>query len=130
MNLLRAARSSMAMRRFLAASVLCGVVISGSTIASAVVLAHIVAGVLTEPASRSLAHWAGPLWILLALWALRTVAQWLQGRVSQRGATAVIEKSGDDEIMITFEQPQRAITPGQAAVFYDDNVVVGGGWIA
>jgi ATP-binding cassette subfamily C protein CydD len=80
----------MAMRRFLAASVLCGVVISGSTIASAVVLAHIVAGVLTEPASRSLAHWAGPLWILLALWSTRTVAHWLQGRLSRRGATAVI----------------------------------------
>jgi tRNA-specific 2-thiouridylase len=51
-------------------------------------------------------------------------------RHRHQGATAVIEKSGDDEIMITFEQPQRAITPGQAAVFYDDNVVVGGGWIA
>jgi tRNA-specific 2-thiouridylase len=31
---------------------------------------------------------------------------------------------------ITFDQPQRAVTPGQAAVFYDGDVVVGGGWIA
>ena len=44
-------------------------------------------------------------------------------------APAVIEKAGDDEILVTFDQPQRAITLGQAAVFYDGDVVVGGGWI-
>jgi ATP-binding cassette subfamily C protein CydD len=78
------------MRRYLAASVACGVVISGTTIASAVVLAQIVAGVVTQPATRSLDHWAGPLWILVALWVTRTLAHWMQGRLSQRGATAVI----------------------------------------
>jgi tRNA-uridine 2-sulfurtransferase len=45
-------------------------------------------------------------------------------------AAAVIERAGDDEILVTFDEPQRAITPGQAAVFYDGDVVVGGGWIA
>jgi tRNA-specific 2-thiouridylase len=45
-------------------------------------------------------------------------------------AAAMIEKAGADEILVTFDQPQRAITPGQAAVFYDGDVVVGGGWIA
>jgi tRNA-specific 2-thiouridylase len=45
-------------------------------------------------------------------------------------ATAVMEKAGDDEILVTFDKPQRAITPGQAAVFYDGDVVVGGGWIS
>ena len=45
-------------------------------------------------------------------------------------APATIEKSGDHEIVVTFDEPQRAITPGQAAVFYDGDVVVGGGWIA
>lgn len=45
-------------------------------------------------------------------------------------ASAVIEKSGNDEILVTFDEPQRAVTPGQAAVFYDGDVVVGGGWIA
>ena len=44
-------------------------------------------------------------------------------------APATLEKSGDDELLVTFDQPQRAITPGQAAVFYDGDVVVGGGWI-
>jgi tRNA-uridine 2-sulfurtransferase len=40
------------------------------------------------------------------------------------------ERAGDGEILVTFDQPQRAITPGQAAVFYDGDVVVGGGWIS
>jgi tRNA-uridine 2-sulfurtransferase len=45
-------------------------------------------------------------------------------------APATIEKLRDDEVLATFDQPQRAVTPGQAAVFYDGDVVVGGGWIA
>jgi tRNA-specific 2-thiouridylase len=45
-------------------------------------------------------------------------------------AAAVIERAGEDEVRVTFDQPQRAITPGQAAVFYDGEIVVGGGWIA
>ena len=44
-------------------------------------------------------------------------------------AAALIEKADEDEILITFEEPQRAVTPGQAAVFYDGDIVVGGGWI-
>ena len=44
-------------------------------------------------------------------------------------APATIAKSGDDEILVKFDEPQRAITPGQAAVFYDADIVVGGGWI-
>ncbi len=45
-------------------------------------------------------------------------------------ARASIEKSSDDVVKVTFEEPQRAITPGQSVVFYDGDVVVGGGWIS
>ena len=44
-------------------------------------------------------------------------------------AAAVIEPGPDGEAVVTFDEPQRAVTPGQAAVFYDGDVVVGGGWI-
>ena len=50
-------------------------------------------------------------------------------RHRHEAAPAILEKTGDDEITATFDTPQRAITPGQAAVFYDGDDVVGGGWI-
>ncbi len=83
-------RTSPAMRRYLVASVLCGVLITGATIGAAVVLADVVAGVITDPTTRHLRHWAGPLTILLGLWAIRTVAHWLQSRLASTGATQVI----------------------------------------
>jgi tRNA-uridine 2-sulfurtransferase len=44
-------------------------------------------------------------------------------------AWATLEPSVPDEILATFDEPQRAVTPGQSAVFYDNDEVVGGGWI-
>src|SRR5262249_2969679 len=51
-------------------------------------------------------------------------------RHRHEAAPATIERIGDDEILAIFDEPQRAVTPGQAAVFYDGDIVVGGGWIA
>ncbi len=44
-------------------------------------------------------------------------------------AWAMLEPAGPDEVTATFDEPQRAVTPGQSAVFYDGDEVVGGGWI-
>jgi tRNA-specific 2-thiouridylase len=44
-------------------------------------------------------------------------------------APATIEPLPNGECLVTFDDPQRAITPGQAVVFYDGDLVVGGGWI-
>jgi tRNA-specific 2-thiouridylase len=45
-------------------------------------------------------------------------------------AWARLEPAGAGEVLASFDVPQRAVTPGQAAVFYDGDEVVGGGWIA
>jgi tRNA-specific 2-thiouridylase len=50
-------------------------------------------------------------------------------RHRHEAAAATLTMSGDDQATATFDQPQRAVTPGQAAVFYDGDSVVGGGWI-
>ena len=44
-------------------------------------------------------------------------------------AWATLSQDGEDCVRAVFDEPQRAITPGQAAVFYDGDEVVGGGWI-
>ena len=44
-------------------------------------------------------------------------------------AWATLRADGEDCVRAVFDEPQRAITPGQAAVFYDGDEVVGGGWI-
>lgn len=50
-------------------------------------------------------------------------------RYSHQGAPAQVELLEGGKIKVTFAQSQRAITPGQAAVFYDGKRLIGGGWI-
>lgn len=51
-------------------------------------------------------------------------------RYRHKEAPATIEPLDDDRVRVVFDEPQRAFTPGQAVVFYQDEVVVGGGWIS
>lgn len=50
-------------------------------------------------------------------------------RYGHRPAACQVEMSGEDEMKVRFEDAQRAITPGQAVVIYDGEMVVGGGTI-
>lgn len=50
-------------------------------------------------------------------------------RYNHKGAWCTVEKTGEDEITCTFDEPIRAVTPGQAVVLYDGEYVLGGGTI-
>ncbi|MDR0374565.1 MAG: tRNA 2-thiouridine(34) synthase MnmA [Treponema sp.] len=50
-------------------------------------------------------------------------------RYLQKERRGTVEQIGQDAVRIVFDEPQGAITPGQAAVFYDGDLVVGGGTI-
>lgn len=50
-------------------------------------------------------------------------------RYSHQGAECVVEECEKDRVTVRFLEPVRAVTPGQAVVFYDGNTVLGGGTI-
>lgn len=50
-------------------------------------------------------------------------------RYNHKGTKALIRKVNDDLVECIFNEPQRAVTPGQAVVFYDGDYVLGGGTI-
>lgn len=51
-------------------------------------------------------------------------------RHRHREAAATLEPLGDDRVRVSFDEPQSAIAPGQGVAFYDDDLLLGGGWIS
>jgi len=47
----------------------------------------------------------------------------------QAAAATLYPTAESSRVEVRFDEPQRAVTPGQAAVFYDGDLVLGGGWI-
>jgi len=54
----------------------------------------------------------------------------VQVRASHSGAAATVRLLADDQFEVHFDEPVFAITPGQCAVCYDGEVLLGGGWIS
>lgn len=50
-------------------------------------------------------------------------------RHTQLETPCTVEQTGEDELLVRFDTPVRAVTPGQAVVLYDGDVVLGGGTI-
>ncbi|MEY8016571.1 thiol reductant ABC exporter subunit CydD [Mycobacterium servetii] len=106
------------MRRYLVAAVGCGVVISACAVGSAIVLGHLVARAVAHP-PPGLRGWLGPLSALAALWAVRAVTHWLQARLGQRGASAVIADLNGQVLAAVTARP-----PAELAAQRDDAAVV------
>jgi tRNA-specific 2-thiouridylase len=53
----------------------------------------------------------------------------IQIRYNNRGAAGQVRRVGQDRFEVIFDAPVSAVTPGQAAVLYDGDKVLGGGWI-
>lgn len=66
-------------------------------------------------------------------WFLKPSAGRFQAHVKIRSqhpkARAEVRRLSEHEVEVTFEEPQEAVTPGQAAVFYEGRRILGGGWI-
>jgi tRNA-specific 2-thiouridylase len=88
---------------------------------------RVTVGADAELATRTL-HARGLNWISIST---PTAPMRVRVKIRHRHepAWATIEPAGPDEILAAFDEPQRAVTPGQSAVFYDGDEVVGGGWI-
>lgn len=93
--------------------------IAACTIGSAVVLADVVARVITDPTSRDVGVLAPQIAILAALWTVRTLVQWQQGRLAQHGASAVIADLSEQVLTAATSLP-----PRQLAAHRDDAAVV------
>ncbi len=50
-------------------------------------------------------------------------------RYNHPGAEATVDPIAVDRVRVRFKHPQKAVTPGQAVVFYQGDVLLGGGWI-
>ena len=93
----------------------------------------------TDPATNTV--WVGPEGNLAALNLLAREATWIgaspsgplacQARIRSRAvpAEALVIPLPDGRLQVSFADPQRAITPGQAVVFYRDEELLGGAWI-
>ncbi|WP_433523342.1 ABC transporter ATP-binding protein/permease [Nocardia pseudovaccinii] len=77
-------------RRYLVLSVALSVVITGSIVVTAVALATVLAGVVTDPGRRNSGAWTFELVVLVVAIGCRVLATWVQSRIAHRAGAAVV----------------------------------------
>lgn len=71
-------------------------------------------------------NWINPIELPLGQTSMRC---WAKTRYRQPDQSCTVNFRGDDEVQVVFDQPQRAVTPGQSVVFYERDHCLGGGVI-
>ena len=102
-------RAAPAARPYLAGTVFCGAIIAACAIGAAVLTGHLVAAVVTEPDRRDPDAWTAELLGLAALWFLRALTQWVQGRLGQRGAAAAVAELSAEVLRSVTALPPNAL---------------------
>ncbi|WP_327148573.1 thiol reductant ABC exporter subunit CydD [Nocardia sp. NBC_01329] len=119
-RLWRYARSA---RRYLALSVALSLVTTVSIACAAVLLGRVLAGVITDPARRSLGSWTAELVFLAIALGVRALAAWWQSRIAHRAGAAVVAELEQAVLAAGAELPPRELESRRTELA----VVVGSG---
>ncbi|MGW4477270.1 thiol reductant ABC exporter subunit CydD [Rhodococcus triatomae] len=104
-------RYSQSARGYLVLTVALSLVVAAAVIVSAVMIGTVLAGVITEPGSRTVAHWSGELAVLAGAVAVRVAAAWLQSRFAHRSASRVIGELRAEVLTAATAQAPRDLDP-------------------
>ncbi|GAA5065858.1 ABC transporter ATP-binding protein/permease [Nocardia callitridis] len=105
-RLWRYARSA---RRYLVSSVLLSLVITGSIVVTALALSRVLAGVVTDPARRSMGEWRAELVVLAVAIVLRVAATWTQSRLAHRAGAGVVAELETEVLAAGARLPPREL---------------------
>ncbi|QIS08566.1 thiol reductant ABC exporter subunit CydD [Nocardia arthritidis] len=119
-RLWRHARSA---RRYLASSVALSLVMTGAIVVTAIALARVLAGVITDPARRSIGSWTTELAILALAVAVRALATWWQSRLAHRAGASVVTELETAVLVAGAKLPPRELETRRTELA----VVVGSG---
>ncbi|MBD0323780.1 MAG: cysteine ABC transporter ATP-binding protein, partial [Aldersonia sp.] len=104
---------SQSARRYLVVTVALSVLATVAIIASAMLIAAVLAGVITDPGSRDIGSWRAELmWLAVAL-AARVGATWAQARYGDRAATQVIAELQGEVLDTAVRRPAREVDAGR-----------------
>ncbi|MEV4127768.1 thiol reductant ABC exporter subunit CydD [Nocardia sp. NPDC049707] len=96
-------------RRYLVLSVALSVVITGSIVVTAVALAKVLAGVVTDPGRRSFGAWTFELIVLAVAIGCRVLATWVQSRIAHRAGAAVVTELETKVLAAGAQLPPREL---------------------